>query len=91
MKRSTESDSALQFPCDFPLKVMGLNQPHFERQVLELARKHAPELNSGALRIRYSQGNKYISITLTLRAQSQAQLDALYRDLSACPDILMAL
>jgi putative lipoic acid-binding regulatory protein len=90
MTEPTEA-SALQFPCDFPIKAMGLANGTLEAQVLEIVRRHAPELAEDAVRTRPSSNGKYVSITVTVRAQSREQLDAIYRDLSACEQVLMAL
>lgn len=86
-----DTESLLEFPCDFPIKAMGLAVEGFERQVTELVRRHAPDLDAGAVRTRPSQGGKYLAVTVTVRATSRAQLDAIYQDLTACETVLMAL
>lgn len=86
-----QDDSLLDFPCDFPVKAMGLATGDFDRRVAELVRRHAPDLGEGAVRSRPSQGGKYLAVTVTVRATSRAQLDAIYRELSACEAVLMAL
>lgn len=89
---SENSDqSAIEFPCDFPIKAMGLASDELEMQVLEIVRRHAPELTRGALRSRPSSNGKYLSVTVTVHAHSRAQLDAIYMDLTACQQVLMAL
>ncbi len=84
-------ESALQFPCDFPIKVLGHQRDDFEARVVTLARQHAPDLGESAVRSRPSQGGKYLAVTVTVRATSQAQLDAIYRALSSAEDVLMVL
>lgn len=84
-------DSAIQFPCEFPIKAMGLATAELELTVVQIVRRHAPDLGEGAVRQRPSTNGKYVSITVTVTARSQAQLDAIYRDLSACEQVLMAL
>jgi putative lipoic acid-binding regulatory protein len=86
-----ETESLLEFPCEFAIKAMGKAEPGFDTLVLELVRRHAPDLHEGAMRSRPSKGGKWVSITITLQAQSKAQLDAIYRDLSAHEKIVMAL
>jgi putative lipoic acid-binding regulatory protein len=81
----------LRFPCDFPVKVMGRAVPGFEALVVEIVRRHAPDLGEGAVSSRGSSGGRYLALTLTVRAESRAQLDAIYRELSAHPDVLMSL
>ncbi|RMG31318.1 MAG: DUF493 domain-containing protein [Gammaproteobacteria bacterium] len=81
----------LQFPCDFPIKVMGRASSSFELKVVEIVRRHVPDLGEGAVRSRLSREGKFVSITVTIRARSREQLDALYRELTADEDILMVL
>jgi len=83
--------SLLEFPCDFPIKVFGLNQDGLEALVLGIVRCHAPDLAEDALSSRLSGGGKYTAVTVTVNAQSQAQLDAIYQELTASPEIIMAL
>ena len=88
---SEEQATLLEFPCEFPVKVFGLNQPGLTASVLEIARRHAPEIAENALSSKLSGGGKYMAVTVTIQAQSKAQLEAIYRDLTSCPDITMAL
>lgn len=83
--------SLLQFPCAFPIKVMGRATPEFELTVVSIVRKHAPDLAEGAVTTRASKQANYVAVTVTVNAQSQAQLDAIYRELTACSEVLMAL
>ena len=87
----TTSKSLLQFPCDFPIKVVGHHHADFEAQVVSRVREHAPDLGEGAVRSRPSHGDKYLAITVTVRATSQEQLDAIYRELSGWDRALMVL
>ena len=88
---SEPAASLLEFPCDFPIKALGLSQEGLEQQVVAIVRRHAPDLDGGAVASRRSGGGKYIAVTVTVRAQSQSQLDAIYQDLTACPEIAMVL
>lgn len=85
------ADSLLQFPCEFPIKAVGAQGTGFEDSVYALIKAHAPELTRAALRRNPSRGGKYLAITATIEAQSQEQLDAIYRELSACDQVIMAL
>ena len=81
----------MDFPCDFPIKAMGNATPEFESEVAEIVRRHAPEIGDDDIRTRPSSNGKYLSITVMVRAESRAQLDAIYMDLTACQHVLMAL
>ena len=86
-----KQDQALTFPSEFPVKVIGKTSDSFEQTVIMIFRKHAPNLKENALKIKPSGGGVYTSITITITATSQEQLDALYRELTKHPDVLMAL
>ncbi len=81
----------LTFPCDFPIKVMGRSGERFETAVTTILQRHTSTEERLSLERRSSKGGKYTSITILLRASSREQLDAIYRELSACEEILMAL
>ena len=84
-------ESAIEYPCEFPIKAMGLASASLSQTVLEIVQRHAPEADDGRLKSRPSSNGKYVSITITITAQSRAQLDAIYTDLTACEHVLMAL
>ena len=84
-------ESLLQFPCDFPIKVMGWRQDGFAQAVLEVVLRHAPDFNAAAMEMRPSAKGNYMSLTCTVRALSRKQLDALYRELTAHPLVKVVL
>lgn len=86
-----EEETLLEFPCDFPIKVMGRAEPGFDALVVELVRRHCPDLREGAVKVRPSKGGKWVSVTVTMRAESKSQLDAIYHDLTAHEKVVMAL
>jgi uncharacterized protein len=86
-----EQESLLEFPCRFPIKAMGTDDGAFETLVVELVRKHAPDLGEDSVATRASQGGKYLSVTVTVTATSREQLDNIYRELTACEQVLYAL
>jgi putative lipoic acid-binding regulatory protein len=81
----------MQFPCVFPVKVMGANQEDFERLVVALIQKHASVVKEQVITNRTSRNGRFVSITVHIQAESQAQLDAMYRELSAHERVLMML
>ncbi|MCK4742951.1 MAG: DUF493 domain-containing protein [Sulfuriflexus sp.] len=90
MTDSTE-DTLFEFPCEFPLKVMGRNIVEFEAIVIEIVNRHVESLDDGAVKKRDSGKGKFISLTVTFEAQSKQQLDDLYRELHAHEHVLMLL
>ncbi len=91
MTSKKDNESAFSFPCDFPIKAMGLASGNFEITVLEIVRRHAPNLTEDASRSRPSSNGKYLAVTVTIQAENKKQLDAIYMDLTACEHVLMAL
>lgn len=84
-------ESLLKFPCRFPIKVMGASVPEFREQVVAIARRHVPDLSDDSVSLRASAQGRYVSVTLTVNAQSREQLDGLYRELTACELVAMVL
>jgi putative lipoic acid-binding regulatory protein len=77
--------SLLEFPCAFPLKIMGTAVDGFAQTIAAVVLEHAPEFDAATIEMRASSGGKYLSLTCTIHATSQAQLDALYRALTSHP------
>jgi putative lipoic acid-binding regulatory protein len=87
----SEEQSLLEFPCQFAIKVMGRTSPELDVLVVEIVRRHSPDLREGAVTSRPSKAGNYTAITVMVNASSREQLDAIYQDLTASPHILMAL
>lgn len=85
------SDTLFNFPCDFPLKVMGRRTDDFRSLVLGIVQKHVGPVTAENIEERPSKDGAYLSITCTFVAQSREQLDALYRDLTSCERVLVVL
>ncbi len=86
-----DSTPLLEFPCDFAIKAMGRAGTDLEAVVVGIVRRHAPDLGEGAVRSRPSRDGNYLSVTVTLHADSREQLDDIYRELTAHEQVLMAL
>ena len=84
-------EGLLEFPCAIGIKAMGKANTNFDLHVTALVRKHASDLSEGAVKTRPSKNGNFISVTVTVMAQSREQLDAIYRDLTADDRVLMAL
>ena len=81
----------LEYPCDFPLKIFGLQQAGFAQAVLEVVGKHDPGFTAAGMEMRASKNARYVSLTCTIRATSREQLDAIYQELCDHPLIVMVL
>ncbi len=81
----------IDFPCEFPIKVMGETQDTFSQTIIDLIQTIVPNFNAAHVEMRASSSGKYISLTCTVHVISQAQLDDIYRLISAHPLVKFAL
>jgi len=84
-------ETLLVFPCDFPIKMMGRQTPEFHQTARALIEKHTGPVQDDAIYSALSKNGRFVSVTVTISAQSQQQLDDIYRDVSSHDDVLMAL
>jgi putative lipoic acid-binding regulatory protein len=87
----SQDQTLLTFPTDFPIKIMGERRDDFAQAMVELVLRHAPDFKADSVEMRASSSGNYLSITCVVRATSKAQLDALYREITAHPWVKMAL
>jgi putative lipoic acid-binding regulatory protein len=88
---TSERTSLIEYPCDFPIKVMGVNVDDLQQAVFGAVLRHAPDFDPATTQIRSSTQGNYLSLTCTFRAHSQAQVDALYLELTAHPLVKVVL
>ena len=81
----------LEFPCEFPIKMMGRDEKSFRRAAIELVETHAGKVPEEAITTSASSKGNFVSITVTINAESQEQLDNIYRALTEHEEILVAL
>ena len=84
-------ETLLEFPCDFPIKIMGTRTDDFAQTVVEIVLRHAPDFAAETVEMRVSSAGTYLSVTCTVRATSKTQLDGLYRELTRHPLVRMVL
>lgn len=84
-------DSLIEYPCDFPIKIMGAAQQGFAQAVMEVVLRHDPDFKPATIEMRSSKNARYIGLTCTVRATSREQLDALYQELCDHPQVVMIL
>ncbi len=87
----SERETLLEFPCDFPIKVMGARVENFAQTIVEVVMAHDPGFDPSSVEMRPSSKGNYLSLTCTVHAVSQAQLDDLYRALSGHPMVKVVL
>jgi putative lipoic acid-binding regulatory protein len=86
-----DSPPTIEFPCAYPIKVVGLNEAGFVEQIVELFREHAPEITDEHVEVRESSAQKYVSVTVTIHATGVAQLLGIHESLKRHPLIKLVL
>ncbi len=86
------SEAGLQeFPSDFPIKVMGRHDSNLRAQTQAIIEQHTGPQHESSIRTRTSSDGNFLALTYLVHATSREQLDAIYRELTACKSVLMAL
>lgn len=88
---SETRQNIIEFPLDFPIKIMGRQHPEFTATILNVVREYAPDTGKEHITTRDSSKGNYLSATVTIRAENQEQLDNIYRALTAHPMVTMVL
>ncbi len=84
-------ETLIEFPCDFPIKVMGETHQHFTQEVVKTIRSLIPDFNESGIEMRGSSGGKYISLTCTVHVTNKPQLDDIYCALTSHPMVKVVL
>ena len=88
---SEPTDSLIEYPSDFPIKIMGAMHDDFAETIVAVVTLHDPTFDAAKLEMRASANGNYLSLTATVRATSREQLDNLYRALSSHPMVKVVL
>ncbi|MEJ8859000.1 DUF493 family protein [Variovorax robiniae] len=90
-KIETRQESLIEYPSQFPIKVMGENADGFVHAVTAIAKQFDPDFDAATVELRDSKTGKYLGVTVTVTATSREQLDDLYRALSSHPMVKVVL
>jgi uncharacterized protein len=88
---SSVNESLFEFPCDFPIKIMGKSHPEFAETMVTVVRQFDNEVDATRVEARPSSGGNYTGLTVTVRATSREQLDDIYRALTGHPMVKVVL
>ncbi len=86
-----DKQTLIEFPCDFPIKVMGETRDDFAETIIAVIREQLPDFAAGAIEMRASSGGHFISLTCTVHVTSKPQLDDIYRTLTSHPLVKVVL
>jgi len=90
MNTSSHDQGGFEFPCEIPLKAMGKHDPGFSTAVTEIIQRHVT-VNPQQVRSTSSTKGNYLSVTVTVEISSREQLEQIYQDLNAHPDVVWTL
>tara|TARA_S200000501_G_C20613550_1_gene651390 strand:+ start:100 stop:369 length:270 start_codon:yes stop_codon:yes gene_type:complete len=79
--------SLIEYPLQFPIKIVGINSEIFLKKIIDILNKHDNNLSEKNIYTRFSKNNKYISITVNLNIKDRKQLDKIYLALSSEPSV----
>lgn len=88
---SEQEPPKIEFPCEYPIKIMGRQSTTFKAIVLEVIRKHAGDISDSRIKHRASGKGTFVSLTVTITATGKDQLDAIFEDLKATGVVQMVL
>ena len=88
---SNEKTTLIDFPCDFPLKIIGSHTHNFIEEITSIVLKHYPLTPEENISTKTSEKGNYISMTVIVFTENQMTLDALYYELTSHPHIKMVL
>lgn len=83
----SKEESLIEYPCHFPMKIVGVHSSTYKEKIIELVRTHAPDFCDKQIKERYSKNNKYLSLAITVHVHNREQLDAIYITLTACDEV----
>jgi len=86
-----DEETLIEYPSEFPIKIMGESHENFTPTMLDIVVRYAPDFVASTIEVRPSKNGKYTSLTCTINATSREQLDNLYRELSGHPMVKIVL
>ena len=81
----------IEYPCAYPIKVMGLHEEDFVACITEIVQRHDPQFVSETITYRESRNGKYLSVKVTITARGADHIEALFNDLKASGRVVMVL
>lgn len=86
-----EKAPQIEFPCQYPIKVLGTASVEFTVTVVQIVKQYDPDFDETTVTKRDSAKGTFCSVTLTINATGKDQLDALHKALKATGVVKMVL
>lgn len=84
-KKTESAETLIEFPCDFPIKVMGKTEADFSAKIIKIIQAYEPRFDASKVEMKGSAKGNYTSLTCTCYVESKEQLDNIYRALTSNP------
>ncbi|GAB5497977.1 MAG: DUF493 domain-containing protein [Pseudohongiellaceae bacterium] len=81
----------IEFPCQYPIKIIGKAEQQFQTRVVEVVERHTGKIDSDLIKVQNSRKNNYLSVTVTITATGEEQLQNIFSDLKAIASVKMVL
>ena len=81
LEQMVDRGTVMEYPCDFPIKAMGISCEDFDAIIVNIINKHVDDIKEGAVTSKQSSTGKFTSITVIIQATSQDQVEAIYQEL----------
>lgn len=91
MSQEKEEAPKIEFPCRYPVKIMGLDVDNYSEAIIEIVRRHAPDLKDEDISFRPSSHGKYLAVNVIIVARGVDQLQAMFNDLKASGRVAMVI
>ena len=82
---------AIEFPCEYPVKIIGTAAADFREAMEAIVERHAPAFPRDRTTVRMSSGGRYAAVTVYIVATGEQQLRALFEELKASGRVQMVL
>jgi len=89
--RPGEEPPKIEFPCDYPIKILGDAHEEFSETVLSIVKGHAPDMDETKIKIKESSKGRFVSVTVVIRATGERQLKAIFAELKTIDIVKMVL
>lgn len=89
MTTEKEEESLIQFPCDFPIKIIGITTVNYLGDIIKIVRHHFPDFDTNLIQHKHSEHGKYTALTIIVHALNKVSLDKLYMEITQHPNTKM--
>lgn len=79
------------FPCEYPIKVIGIAGKDFQASIAEIVVRHCPEFDASRIEVVDSRNGNYASLRFSIHAKGKTHIQQLFMDLKTNKNVQMVL